>query len=367
MPYSLVFNSLRVNERLFLVYILGFLLLYGSFRETPAPSGRASKARSFTLNQSEKIKSSFKNRSMAYLLSAFVSGDKRRLFPVVKKKFKRLGLSHLFTPSGVHLASLYFLLIPILNRLNNKLFLLIPLMSLAYFLTPFHSIKRILLIKTTREWLKKPSLFLIFLISFIWDFLIGTYQLSPLSFSYSFLFLGIILSYCDRPKLFLPLALYGGQIIAQYLSPFPLTTTGFFWNFALTSIFGLFYPIFFITYWFPSIPFGETSINLFYSMVSNSNEIAMALGTVMPTLNMVILCLYFSIGGRKTVIIGLLLIFTSTPLFNIPINAVKKTSSKGRSYLEIERTRSGFTTWHTDRVCRHRHNLTGMNIKCRYE
>lgn len=304
---------------------------------------------------------------MASLLNAFISGNKRKVFPTVKRTFKRLGLSHLFTPSGVHLASLYFLVIPILRRLKNKLFVLLPLLAVAYFFTPFHSIKRILLMKTTNEWLKSTDIFTVFLISFTWDFFMGTYSLSPMSFSYSFLFLGIIISFANSPKLYLPLALFGGQIIAQYLSPYPMPTTGFIWNFALTSLFGVLYPFFFLTYWFPSVPAGEALISFFYFIVSSTSEIAKALGTFMPTLNLVILCFYLSVGGRKSFIIALLLVFTTTPLFNIRTNNLNKPTSRPKPYEYIERTRHGFTTWHTDRVCRHRHNLTGLNIKCNYE
>ena len=294
-PNLFVFNSLRVNGRLFLVYILGFLLLCCSFREPP----RSFKGRSFTLNQYQTIKSSIQNRALAGLLYAFISGDKKKIFPTMKKKFKALSLSHLFTPSGIHLASLYFFLLPIMRRLKNKLILLIPLLGAAYFLTPFHSIKRILLMKTVRVWLVKPKIFTIFILSFTWDFFLVTYHLSPMSFAYSFLFLGIIISFTDSPKLYLPLAPFGGQIITQFLSPFPLTTTGFFWNFLLTGLFAFLYPFYFILYWIPGFPLGEKVVEFFYFLVATSPELALSLGTFMPTLNLVLLSLYLSIEGDE--------------------------------------------------------------------
>tara|TARA_Y100000590_G_scaffold469529_1_gene657684 strand:+ start:123508 stop:124518 length:1011 start_codon:yes stop_codon:yes gene_type:complete len=335
--------------------------------KAPTPRFRDHQERSFTLKRYQYIAASFKERSMAGLLAAFISGDKRKVFPTIKKKFQAISLGHLFTPSGVHLASLYFLIRPLINRVRSKLFILIPLLGISYFFTPFQSIKRILLMKTTKAWLGDLNIFYIFLISFTWDFLLGTYNLSPRSFSYSFLFLGIILSFIGRGKIYLPLALFGGQIIAQYFSPYPLTTTGFIWNFLLTSIFGVLYPFFFVIYWFPTIPFGESLLRIFYFLVEFFSELSISLGTFMPTLNLILLSLYLSIGGRKALIIGLLLIFSSNPLFNMEINYLNKKSEKRTQYQFIEKTKKGYTSWHSDRKCLHRHNLTGMLIRCNYD
>lgn len=335
--------------------------------KAPTPRVSGHKERSFTLKQYQHIAATFKERSLAGLLSAFISGNKRKIFPTIKKKFQTIALTHLFTPSGVHLSSLYFLINPLLKRTRRKLFILIPLLSLSYFFTPFQSIKRIILMKTTKIWLKNLDIFTVFLISFTWDFFLGTYNLSPLSFSYSFLFLGIILSFIGRGKLYLPLALLGGQVIAQFFSPYPLTTTGFVWSFLLTSLFGLFYPFFFLTYWFPSIPFGESLLNLFYSLVRFFSELSISLGTFMPTFNLIILSLYLSVGGRKAFVIALLLIFSAEPLFNTELNYLNKKSEKRTKYQFIEKTRKGYTSWHTDRKCLHRHGLSEMLIRCNYD
>lgn len=362
--YSLVFNSLRVNGRLFLVYLIGFLLLFCSYREAPSSYKGYKKRSSFTTSQLETISKEFKKRSMATLLNAFITGNKKGIFPSIKKEFDSLALSHLFTPSGIHLASLYFLLLPFLKRSKNKLFILIPLLGLTYFFTPFHSIKRILLMKVTTVWLNQRDIFKVFILSFIWDFFLGTYSLSPLSYSYSFLFLGIIISFQNRPKLYLPLALLGGQIMTQFFTGYPLTTTGFIWNFALTSLFSILYPFFFITYLIPQIPYSEELISFFYKTVSISSEIAVSLGSFMATINLIILTLYLSVGGRKSFVIGLLLIFCSEPLLNSKIQKRNRRSHKRMPYKLIEKNKFGYKTWHSDRTCQHRLGPKDYKIKC---
>lgn len=301
---------------------------------------------------------------MATLLNAFITGNKKSISPTVKKKFDRLALSHLFTPSGIHLASLYFLLLPFLKRSKNKLVILIPLLGLSYFFTPFHSIKRILLMKVTSVWLDQRDTFKVFVISFLWDFFLGTYSISPLSFSYSFLFLGIIISFQNRPKLYLPLALFGGQIITQFFTDIPLTTTGFIWNFALTSLFSFLYPFFFIIFLFPKIPFSEELIHLFYQFVSVSSDTAVSIGSFMATFNLIILTLYLSIGGRKSLIVGLLLIFCSEPLLNANSQSKYQKTHSRVPYKIIEKNKKGYKTWHSDRTCNHRLGPSDYKIKC---
>jgi hypothetical protein len=360
----LVFNSLRVNGRLFLIYLIGFLLLFCSYRDTPKSYKGYKKGSPFTTSRMTSLSKHFNNRTMATLLNAFITGDKKKISPTVKKKFDNLALSHLFTPSGIHLASLYFLLLPFLKRAKNKLIILIPLLGLSYFFTPFHSIKRILLMKVTSVWLDQRDMFKVFLISFTWDFILGTYSLSPLSYSYSFLFLGIIISFQNRPKLFLPVALLGGQIITQYFSDAPLTTTGFIWNFALTSLFSFLYPFFFITYFFPQIPFSEELIHLFYQVVSFSSAVAISIGSFMATFNLILLTLYLSIGGRKSLIIALLLLFCSQPLLNVKKQKPYRKSHKRLPYKIIEKNKLGYKTWHSDRTCHHRLGPSDYKIKC---
>lgn len=352
-----------MNGRLFLVYFTGILLLASSYGKTTRPPSRANKSLPFTLNRYEEIRSEFNSKKAAALLNAFVSGNKKRIPKKTKTTFEELGILHLFTPSGVHLSSILFLFLSLLSRVKHRLFFYIPLLALAYLCTPFHSIKRILLLKSVKAWKPSTHIFNCFLISFIWDFFLGTYKLSPLSFSYSFLFLGIIVSYIDKPKLTLPLAIFGGQIIANLFTGVPLFISGFFWNSVLTFVFGLLYPFFFIFFWFPSIPFSEEVLKVFIWATNFSHTMATLTGRIYPTLNLVILCFYLTGGGRRTFLISLLLLFSSTPLMNI------KSKPRGAPhdqipYEIIEYNRNGFTTWHSDRICRHRHTLTTFHIKC---
>ena len=118
-----------------------------------------------------------------------------------------LHIHHLFTPSGLHLASLlWFFSLFSLKRVALLLFL-----PFVIFADGFFAFKRVYFIRAVSELLQMKGVFIksrhVFFFVFAVEFIFRA-QLNPLSFTYSFLFLGIIYSLAkSSPSLFIGWAL----------------------------------------------------------------------------------------------------------------------------------------------------------------
>ncbi|MCR9203308.1 MAG: hypothetical protein NXH75_01940 [Halobacteriovoraceae bacterium] len=220
--------------------------------------------RSFAFdNSKEKIDC----KNIKPILCAYYFGNKKGLPRKIIKAHREMNLLHLMTPSGLHLSSLLLLIaffsktsqrffkkdIPVLQDKRYSLFLLA---LLTYPLDGIDSFKRMILFALLRlfpflQISQKKAFFLTFLIC------AGAGQLenNPLSFSFSFLFLGILLF--SQNKLFLFINLFLAQaFISEWMgNPFS----------PLTAIAGLilssFSPLLFIGFlpelFFPNLPFSS--------------------------------------------------------------------------------------------------------------
>lgn len=148
---------------------------------------RVIKLQSFT--KARKIVSK-EDLDLLKLWESILTGRAAPLSKWMKEHYQKLGLNHLFTPSGFHLSAV---LIPFMKLLNRKYhLLLLGLIGLGlWFLPGLTALKRMLLIKTHQKVLGLKTGFLLALVV---DIFFGSFQSSTLSFSYSFLFLGIIYS-----------------------------------------------------------------------------------------------------------------------------------------------------------------------------
>lgn len=109
----------------------------------------------------------------------------------IKDKYKSLGLNHLFTPSGFHLSAV---LLPLMKLIKSERWQVVILFILAagvFSLSGQGALKRMALIKLQQRWFDQKSGFLV---AMLMDMLFGSFFNSPLSFTYSFLFLGLIYS-----------------------------------------------------------------------------------------------------------------------------------------------------------------------------
>lgn len=124
------------------------------------------------------------------LWESMITGRAAPLSRLLKEKYKMLGLNHIFTPSGFHLSAILF---PFLKIIKGKyhLYLLLLLGFLFLFLPGLSALKRMLTIKAHQEVL---GLHVGFCVALLADMLFGSFQEGALSFTYSFLFIGIIYS-----------------------------------------------------------------------------------------------------------------------------------------------------------------------------
>jgi hypothetical protein len=184
-----------------------------------------------------------------------------------------LNLKHLFSPSGLHISSILFIFLWMnRNKWKNAHYLwnslILFFFSLSLYLPGYYPLKRTLgfhvLTIGNEIFLKKKnikvSFFQIFLILMMTDFTFGTYRESPLSFTYSFLFWGIILSVKKFSHRLFYLGL--GQLLVCYFSLLPINPLSIMTNMFLSPIFSLLFPLIFFSLFlgFPLVTISLTSI-----------------------------------------------------------------------------------------------------------
>lgn len=290
----------------------------------------------FVLNQKEKVEEYLPNPKLASALFAYTIGGLKGVPKSVITSHKNLYLIHLFTPSGLHLSSIFIFLTPLLTFLKfksfNYFFALSLLLTLPpFFLDGFWAVKRVSFLRLLWLVLKKTplkvSLFSVFILAFCLDFFFGTFKESPLSFTYSFLFVGMIFSNQKWPSIWLPLFLMLGQFIVCFFQDIPFYPLNFFIGFFLTSFFTILFPIFFMSFCFPIFcPITKWPLSLFLTLVqvgSNflknspsffiSGDLLFLIFVLISSLNL----------KKKGIFLILFTIFTSSPLMNVTDRSTK--------------------------------------------
>ncbi|HLW58121.1 MAG TPA: ComEC/Rec2 family competence protein [Bacteriovoracaceae bacterium] len=146
------------------------------------------------------------------LWHSMLTGNTRSLSKDYKEKYKNLGLSHIFTPSGFHLSAL-------LSPLRLVLpFRFIPyVLALVCFLTfqlpGQDALKRMSMVKVGQNYLGKR---MGFSLAMFMALMMGQLNTSPLSFIFSLFFLGVIFS--ELKGLALIIWFFLGQILITFLS-----------------------------------------------------------------------------------------------------------------------------------------------------
>ena len=159
----------------------------------------------------------------------------------MRKEYKTLALSHLFTPSGFHLSALLWPLLLLVRKKGQRAWIMAALATLVSFLPGQNALKRMTVIKFQQQFfgLKTGFFFALFL-----DVLRGGLSASPLGFTYSFLFLGIIYSGARGMSLFI--WFFIAQVMIAFvqgtsLSPLLLLTMPL-----INTLFALILPILFL-------------------------------------------------------------------------------------------------------------------------
>ncbi len=230
-----------LKNALFYFYFFNFLFFSLVFRERTlkATLSFSNKTPSFIRQRNNEIDKIWKNSELTNFLSKTTTSFSTKRLRVLKEQLKKLGLIHLLTPSGIHLAPLKSLLrMTFLMRFFSFVFMGI------FFLPHLFSLKRIVLLHFLPRGIS-PLIGLFFV--FIGDVIRGGFQASPLSFCFSLLFLGIL--FFRPPRMWLHF--FMGQIMINYFFQTSISPIAFLLSPLLTFIFVCFFPFLLLTYFLP--------------------------------------------------------------------------------------------------------------------
>lgn len=152
-----------------------------------------------------------------------------------------LGLNHLFTPSGFHISAVLFPFMKLLKNNLHQLGLLIVLGFGIMFLPGLGALKRMILIKSHQKIL---GLHLGFVVALLIDMFFGSFQNGALSFTYSFLFIGII--YSGLEGLGLIIWFFIAQIILAYFQGTDISPLLILFSPIVNLAFGVAMPVLFL-------------------------------------------------------------------------------------------------------------------------
>lgn len=215
-------------SKLSLIYLVAFILLFIEYQSRSGtlayfPNTSQKEVPELIQKEEKHLQSEFQNKNLAKLIVCYMSGYYCiNLAKNIKEDHQTLGIKHLFSPSGFHLSAFLLLFSPIFFFCNKKLKrpILIVICATCFFLPGLYPLKRMAFYKILSFGFERlfnyQNNFLLFLLTFSLDFIFGTYSQSPLSFIYSFLFFGVIVTHEGQSILKLSLKLFGAQVMALF-------------------------------------------------------------------------------------------------------------------------------------------------------
>ena len=282
------------------------------------------------------------SKSIVGLYDATQIGYKRSLDIKLKEAFQNLGIMHLLTPSGIHLASILI----VLNKLLPRKLLKLILGVFYIFINingGFHSIRRILCFCLLKDFVKSPKLN--FCITFMIDLVIGGYNSSGLSFSLSFLFWGIII-FSNKNKIELLINLFFSQALISFFFNAKISIFSIIINPIITSIFSSSFFLLSFQYWIKLSIF-ESFTKLY--LVYFSDAIVFISSILQFSLTQAgILLLLFILMPKRSHVLGLLMYITLT---SQSLNQVEFKNQKLRYYLNKEKCKTITTIYGLDKKC----------------
>ncbi len=320
-------------SRLAVIYLLSILLLSWCFhQERSLKFEKRSFISQFVQKKKQELKPFFENDALIDLCSLYLIGLPRRIPADIKTAHTILGMNHLFTPSGLHLTAVFsslgvFFLLFRKRKRPIKICTEITLCLILFVLPGFSALKRMGLIRLIYLGLSRlvgiTEYSTAFGIAMILDLCFGSFTSSPLSFSYSFLFLGALLSMRDRGWIGMMLGLMGAMVIVNFFQGSLLYPTGSIANFLLTPLFSLLFPPMTLLYFFPTFHLPafclEKIMEFYWFLIAHASESASAIGGFECTLPALIIVVALSMRLRspmKTAVITICLLFTSPSLKN---------------------------------------------------
>lgn len=251
------------------------------------------------------------DKDLLKLWESMLTGRSAPLAKWMKERYQRLGLSHLFTPSGFHISAVLF---PFMKIIPGKfhLFLILFLGLGVSFLPGMGALKRMLLIKGHQKVL---GLHLGFILALLLDMFWGSFQNGALSFTYSFLFIGII--YSRARGLSLIVWIFLGQILIAYFQNADVSPLLLIFSPILNFAFGISMPLLFILafpLWHWQLWPGLFILKCLQTIVDSMAQVSMTLPQLevhMGLLILIVLCLR---RKKSFILAGLLLLSSSLNL-----------------------------------------------------
>lgn len=196
-----------------IIFISVFLLTLLKLEEEKSLIPFYKAQRTYKLANFEKAKQmvSKEELDLLELWESMLTGRSAPVARWIKDQYRDLGLNHLFTPSGFHLSAV---MLPFMKFIKGKKWQLLILIIIGlgvFALAGQGALKRMVLIKIDQNLFGQKTGFILALLM---DMLFGSFSESPLSFCYSFLFLGIIYS----GSVFLFLWFFFAQCLIAYFS-----------------------------------------------------------------------------------------------------------------------------------------------------
>jgi len=177
------------------------------------------------------------------------TGSKKLLPAKAKQIFKKFGMTHLMTPSGIHLSAL-LLFLSLLIPKRFKILIIAGLLITCVQLEGLYSLKRVLIFHLF-NWVLKSSKNknqYSFILTFVTDIILGNYLSSPLSFTFSFLFWGIIIFH-QGSKIEMAFNLFLAQLMVCFYGQAVINPLALIINPLITSLFSIIFPLLSINYW----------------------------------------------------------------------------------------------------------------------
>lgn len=191
--------------------------------------------------QKARLRVSKEDLELLKLWESILTGRSAPLSKWLKERYKQLGLNHLFTPSGFHISAVLFPFMKLLKKNLHQFLLLLLLGFSLCFLPGLSALKRMILIKGHQKVLGLHSGFILALVI---DVLFGSFQKGALSFTYSFLFIGII--YSGLQGLGLIVWFFIAQMLLAYFQGQDISPLLIFFSPVVNLAFGIAMPVLFL-------------------------------------------------------------------------------------------------------------------------
>ena len=331
-PQSILPRAKKETMARFIVFVIASLLLIYSLHYSDGGRRGASYKRLYAT-----IFNAYDNKKAAALHYALLTGDKSRLGKKTRDAFAKLFLLHFLTPSGLHLG----FIISILCLFSRKLLWITPVL---FFFEGFYAAKRVLILFYLNR-LKFGGVGIFFAFFFL-DFLFGSFSKNPLSFSLSFLFLGVI--YTKRPYKSLLFSFLGAQVLVSFFLDQVFSLTGFLLGFLLTPLLILSFPLY-----FTGFHMGTKALSLFtVGVIEKLSTLAHYDATfVSVNLILILFLLVFPYSFKgKIPIMACLLATHSNPIINLRSkdHLVTYPPIPISKWVSLKKTQTGYRTTHED-------------------